>query len=154
MTKGKVEFTATILSHNGMDACYIEIPEYISEALGAKGRMKVKASFDTCQYRGSIARMKTKCHLLIITKEIRAKINKGVGEEVTVCLEADLEERKVELPESLILVFEKDKEAAQAFNKLSYTHQKEHIMSINDAKKEETRIRRIEKMLELLKKPK
>jgi uncharacterized protein YdeI (YjbR/CyaY-like superfamily) len=37
-----------------------------------------------------------------------------------------------------------------AFDALSYSHRREHVNAINDAKKPETRARRITKALELL----
>ncbi|HZD31763.1 MAG TPA: YdeI/OmpD-associated family protein, partial [Candidatus Angelobacter sp.] len=38
----------------------------------------------------------------------------------------------------------------EAWSKLSFTHQKEHIRAIEDAKREETREKRIAAMLEML----
>jgi uncharacterized protein YdeI (YjbR/CyaY-like superfamily) len=47
--------------------------------------------------------------------------------------------------------FKSEKEAKAAFEKLSYTHKREYVMWIEEAKKEETRQRRIAKAIEMLK---
>ena len=46
----------------------------------------------------------------------------------------------------------RNKNLTEKFAKMSYTHQKEFVVSINEAKKEETRIRRIEKAIEIISK--
>jgi uncharacterized protein YdeI (YjbR/CyaY-like superfamily) len=48
----------------------------------------------------------------------------------------------------------KDKEAKAFFDKLSYTHQKEYVRWVEEAKKEETRQNRIVKTIDMLKKGK
>ncbi|MFT3890322.1 MAG: YdeI/OmpD-associated family protein [Anaerolineales bacterium] len=60
----------------------------------------------------------------------------------------------VEVPAELKKAFKAEKEAKAAFDKLSYTHQREYVMWINEAKKEETRQNRIVKTIEMLKKGK
>ncbi len=65
-------------------------------------------------------------------------------------MEKDTEKRTVEAPPDLVAALEKSG-LREAFSKLSYTHQKEHVNSITEAKREETRARRIEKTIEMLK---
>jgi uncharacterized protein YdeI (YjbR/CyaY-like superfamily) len=60
----------------------------------------------------------------------------------------------VAVPVELKRLFKSDKEAKTAFEKLSYTHQKEYVKWIEDAKKAETRQSRIVKTLEMLRKGK
>jgi uncharacterized protein YdeI (YjbR/CyaY-like superfamily) len=69
-------------------------------------------------------------------------------------VEADVEERVATVPAELKRAFRSDKEAKSAFEKLSYTHQKEYVKWIEEAKKAETRQSRIVKTLEMLKKGK
>jgi len=95
--------------------------------------------------------MGTECHILGIRKEIRAQTGKTFGDAVTVTVEPDTEPRMVEIPEDLLKGLKKDKEAKALFDKLSYTHQKEYVTWITEAKKEETRQARIAKTIEMLK---
>ena len=90
--------------------------------------------------------------MLIILKGIRAQIGKTFGDEVTVTVEPDTEPRLIEIPKDLMKELKKDKEAKAFFDKLSYTHQKEYVRWVEEAKKEETRQNRIVKTVEMLKK--
>jgi uncharacterized protein YdeI (YjbR/CyaY-like superfamily) len=65
-----------------------------------------------------------------------------------------MEPRVIEIPKDLLKEFKKDKEAKAFFDKLAYTHQKEYVVWINEAKKEETRQSRVVKTMEMLKKGK
>ena len=105
-------------------------------------------------YRGTLVRMGSECHMLLILKSIREQIAKTFGDEVEITVEEDTEPRVVEVPTDLKQVFKSDPEAKAFFDKLSYTHQREYVTWIEEAKKEEIRNRRIEKAIELLKQSK
>jgi hypothetical protein len=151
MTK-KHTFTAKILDA-GRGGAYVEIPFDVETAFGAK-RPKVKALIGGVPYRGTLTRMGTECHILGIRKEIREQIGKTFGDEVTITVEEDTEPRLVEIPSELAEAFEKEKDAAEYFNSLSYSHQREYIGYITEAKKEETHARRVAQTIEMLKKMK
>jgi uncharacterized protein YdeI (YjbR/CyaY-like superfamily) len=68
-----------------------------------------------------------------------------------ITVEPDTAPRTIEIPKELVKEFKKDKDAQAFFDKLSYTHQKEYVNWINEAKKEETRQNRIGKTIEMLK---
>ena len=131
----------------------MEVPFDVEEAFGSK-KPKVKALIDGVEYRGTLVRMGTECHLLLILKSIREQIGKTFGDEIRVTVEADTEERVVAVPEELKRAFKSEKEAKAAFDKLSYTHQREYVTWIDEAKKYETRQNRIIKTIEMLKKGK
>lgn len=149
MTK-KQTFTAVILNAGGGGA-FVEVPFDVEAAFGSK-RPKVKATFEGVPYRGILTRMGTEHHLLIILKEIREKIGKTFGDEVQITVEPDIEPRVIEIPTELKKAFKVEKQAKTFFDKLSYTHQREYVMWINEAKREETRQNRILKVVEMLKK--
>ena len=88
--------------------------------------------------------------MLLVLKEIREKIGKSVGDEVAVELEEDLEQRQVEVPADVQKALEAEPAAQAYFNRLSYSHQREYIQWITEAKREQTRQSRIKKMIELL----
>jgi len=147
----KLSFDAEILDAEiGIDAAYVKIPFDVKAGLGSL-RPKVKATFDgKVVYRGLLIRMKTPFHILGLRKDIRTQLGKNIGDIVRVEIELDIEPRVVEVPELLQKELDKDPEIKQFFEKLSFTHQKEYVNFIVEAKKEETRIRRIEKTVQML----
>ncbi|MBI5842881.1 MAG: DUF1905 domain-containing protein [Chloroflexi bacterium] len=143
-------FTATIQNAGGGGA-FVEVPFDVEAAFGSK-RPKVKAMIEGIPYRGTLVRMGTECHLLLILKEIREKAGKTFGDEIKITVESDTEPRVVEVPADFKKALNKDREARAFFEKLSYTHQREYVAWIIEAKKEETRQARIIKAMEMLKK--
>jgi len=151
MTKRQT-FKATIQNAGGGGA-FVEVPFDVERIFGSK-RPKVKALIDGVPYRGLLTRMGTEHHLLIILKGIREQIGKTFGDEIQVLVELDTEKRVIEIPKDLLKELKKDGEAKAFFEKLSFTHRKEYVTWINEAKKEETRQNRIAKTIEMLKKGK
>jgi hypothetical protein len=145
----KHTFTATIQAAGGGGA-YVEIPFDVEAAFGSK-RPKVMAMIGGVSYRGTLVRMGTDCHLLLILKSIRERIGKTFGDEVEITLEEDTELRTIEVPADLMQALKSEPEAKTFFEKLSYTHQKEYVNWIEEAKKKETRQRRVTKTIEMLK---
>jgi len=47
-------------------------------------------------------------------------------------------------------LFTKNKKAKEIFDELSYTHRKEYVRWINEAKRDETRERRLKKTIQML----
>jgi hypothetical protein len=148
----KQTFTAVIQNAGGGGA-FVEVPFDVEKEFGSK-RPKVKAMIEGVPYRSTLMRMGTECHIVGILKEIREQIGKTFGDEVTVTLEPDTEPRVIEIPKDLLKELKKDKEAQAFFDKLSYTHQKEYVRWVDEAKKEETRQNRIVKTITMLKKGK
>ena len=146
----KQTFTATIQNAGGGGA-FVEVPFDVEAAFGSK-RPRVKAMIEGVPYRGILTRMGTECHLLVVLKEIREQIGKTFGVEVTITVEPDTAPRVIEIPAGLKKAFKAEKEAKTFFDKLSYTHQREYVLWINEAKREATRQSRIVKTIEMLKK--
>lgn len=69
---------------------------------------------------------------------------------VAVELWEDKEERTVDIPEDVVEIFNQNEKAKKLFEKMSYTHRKEYIRWITDAKKLETRENRKVKMIEMI----
>ncbi len=142
-----------IIQNAGGGGAFVEVPFDVEAAFGAK-KPRVKAMIEGVPYRGLLTRMGGPNHMLIILKGIREQIGKSFGDQVKVTVEADTEERVVEIPKDLMKELKKDKQAAAIFEKLSYTHRKEYVRWIEEAKKAETRQNRIMKTIEMLKKGK
>lgn len=138
------QFEATIQEADRGGA-YIPVPPPVLEALGGGARIPVRATFDGIPYTGSIANMGNGPCLGIL-KSIRAQLAKSPGDKVTITVERDTTERTVEVPADLAAAL-KEKGLRQSFDALSYTTRKEHALSVTDAKRPETRTRRIEKII-------
>lgn len=133
----------------GGGGMFVHVPYDVEKEYGKKNMIPVKVTFDGEPYSGSIANMGTgPC--LIILKAIREKIGKQAGDTVSVTVEHDTAPRKVELPADVKSMLSKNKEEKKYFDSLAFTHQKEYVKWITDAKREETRLARMEKMLMML----
>ena len=146
----KHTFTA-IIQNAGGGGAFVEIPFDVEAAFASK-KPKIKATIEGVPYRGTLVRMGTECHLLLILKSIREQVGKTFGDEVKVTVEADTEPRMVEVPPELRKQFKVEKEAKVFFEKLAYSHQREYVNYITEAKKAETRVRRVAQTIEMLKK--
>lgn len=141
-------FEAVIQDANGGGA-YVKVPDEVLGALGGGGRIPVQATFDGIAYRGSIASMGG-CMALGVLKQIRSDLGKGPGDSVVVTVTRDDAARTVEVPDDLAAALAAAG-AREAFDKLSFSHRREHVNAINEVKKPETRARRITKAIEMLK---
>lgn len=151
MKAQEIQFTTIIKQNGEMNAAYVEFPFSTEKLFGKKGQVRIKATFDnTIEYRGSLAKMKSDCHILGLTQDIRKQLGKTFGDKVSVSLIEDQEERIVEIAEDIAVVFDENPKAKEIFDRMSYTHRKEYIRWINDAKKTETREKRKVKMIEMI----
>ncbi|MEI3788555.1 MULTISPECIES: YdeI/OmpD-associated family protein [unclassified Chryseobacterium] len=149
--KQKIEFTGIIKQNGTMNAAFVEFPFSAEKLFGKKGQVKIKAIFDNkVEYRGSLAKMKSDCHILGLTQEIRKQLGKTFGDEIVVSLIEDQEERIVEIANDIAVVFNENPDAKNLFDKMSYTHRKEYIRWIEEAKKPETRETRKIRMIEMI----
>ena len=89
-------------------------------------------------------------YLLPLSAENRAGAGVAAGDEVDVDMELDTEPREVVVPADLSAALEGDLAAREAFERLSYSHRRRHVMAIEEAKTPVTRQRRIAKALEML----
>lgn len=148
MAKTK-KFKATIQEVE-MGGMFVTVPFDVEKVYGKK-RVKVMATIDGEPYQGSIVRMGSPDHILIIRKYIREKLGKGPGDEVAITLQEDLAPRIVEIPSDFKKLLNKEKAVKSFFEKLSYTYQREYVNWIIDAKKPETRTRRMQKAIDMMK---
>jgi hypothetical protein len=115
---------------------------------GAK-RFPVRATVNGYSWRTTVTRMGGE-FLLGLNREVRESARAAAGDTVEVAIELDTAEREVELPSQLAAALARDSTAKAAFEKLSFTHRKEYARWVAEAKREETRDRRVAEALELL----
>ncbi|WP_234109552.1 YdeI/OmpD-associated family protein [Chryseobacterium sp. R2A-55] len=151
MTQNYFSFEGEIQKAGEINAAFVEFPFSVQELFGKKGQVRIQAIFDgKVEYRGSLTKMNSDCHILGLTQEIRKKLGKSFGDTVSVKLCEDKEERIVEIPEDVKIIFNENLKAKELFDAMSYTHRKEYIRWIVEAKKPETRENRKVKMIEMI----
>jgi hypothetical protein len=144
----KYKFKATIQSGIGGGAGVI-FPFDVEQEFGVKGRVPVESTLDGVPYRGSLVKCGPTSHMLGVLKGIREQIGKVPGDTIEVVLWKDEAERTVEIPAEFKALMEKAGLLA-SFEKLSITNRKEYCRWIADAKREETREKRLKKSIEML----
>ncbi len=144
----KYKFKAQLQAGRGGGA-YVFFPYDVEKEFGTKGKVPVQATFDGVPYKGSLFKYSYSQHVLGILKSIREQIGKQPGDTVDLAIWKDEELRTVEIPADFRNRLKKES-LLPIFEKLSYTHRKEYCRWITEAKKEETRLRRLEKAVEML----
>jgi Domain of unknown function (DUF1905)/Bacteriocin-protection, YdeI or OmpD-Associated len=145
----KYRFTAKIEVADGGGA-YVLFPYDTEKEFATKGKVPVKATFDGVPYAGSLIKYGHPMHMLGMPKAIREQTRKAPGDTIEVVVWKDEEVRILAVPAQFENWMKKEG-LLPVFEKLSYTHRKEYCRWIADAKKEETRLRRLEKAIEMLK---
>lgn len=115
---------------------------------GAK-RFPVTATVNGYTWRTSVARMRGE-FLVGLNRAVREAAGVEAGAKVKVRLELDQAPREVDVPEALAAALAADDEARDAFDKLAYTHRKEFARWIAEAKRDETRERRVSNAIAML----
>jgi hypothetical protein len=142
-------FRALLEKHETSEATGITIPFDVPATFGTRARVPVRGTINGFPYRSSIFPMGGR-FMMAVNRELRAGANAQGGDTVNVTMERDDEPRTITPPPDLARALKANQTAQAAWNKLSYTHQKEHARAVEDAKRPETRLRRIEKAIEQL----
>jgi hypothetical protein len=143
-----MRFRTTVMAA-GRTATGLPVPAEVVDGLGAGRRPPVHVRIGGHHYRTTIA-SRGGVYLLSLSAENRAAAGVAAGEEVEVDVELDTDPREVTVPADLAAALDGDDAARRAFERLSYSHQLRHVLAIEEAKAPETRRRRVEKALEML----
>ncbi len=133
----------------GKTATGIEVPEDVVAALGSGNRPPVTVTIGGHAYRTTVARMGGR-FLIPLSAENRTAAGVAAGDQVDVDIAMDSGPREVTVPGDLAAALEHDDTARATFDELSYTHRKEWVRWIEEAKKPETRATRLAKTVESL----
>lgn len=129
---------------------FVLVPRDVQTKLGLKGRPKINSVIAGHPYRGSLMPMRDGTVGLGVLNAIQEAAGVKRGDVITVDLELDTAPRTVEPPPDLAREIARDKRAASAWERLSYTNKKEMRLSLEEARKPETRARRLAAALEKL----
>jgi Bacteriocin-protection, YdeI or OmpD-Associated/Domain of unknown function (DUF1905) len=137
-------FTATLEARGA--GRLVEVPLDV-RALFGQARAPVKATVNGHAFRSTIAVYGGK-YYLGFNRDVRAAAGVEVGDVVTIDLERDADKRTVEVPRDLEAAL--DPATRATFDDLSFTHRREYVRWIEEAKREDTRRRRVAKAIEML----
>ena len=139
----------TTLQKRGPAAAVVLDDEQAREIGEGAKRFPVAATINGYTWRTTVVRMGGE-FLLGMNKEVRAGAGAEAGDTVDVAIELDAAPREVEIPEALASALANAPEAMTAFEALSFTRRKEYARAVEDAKKPETRDRRVAQTIEKL----
>lgn len=139
----------TAILQGDKTATGIQVPDAIVERLGAGKRPPVRVTINGYTYRSSIASLGGK-FMLGVSAEHRKGAGVAGGNEVDVDIELDTEPRNVNVPPDFASALEADAKAKRFFEGLSYSKKQRFVLPLEDAKTVETRQRRIDKAISML----
>ena len=139
----------TTLKQAGKTATGIEVPNEIVEALGAGGRPPVRVSLGDHTFRSTVARRGER-YLVGVSAANREAAGVAAGDDLEVTIALDTEPRETAVPEDFAAALEAEPKAKEFFATLTPTQRGYFVSDVESAKKEETRRRRVEKAIALL----
>jgi Domain of unknown function (DUF1905)/Bacteriocin-protection, YdeI or OmpD-Associated len=145
----KLEFKVKLEGMEGSSVAALSAPFSVEKVFGTKARVPVRGTINGFPFRSSLSPMGG-CHRMVVNKTMREGAGVKAGDTVTVILGRDDDARVVEIPSALKKAMAGNKAAQTRWKNLSYTHQKEMAISIAEAKHDETRQRRLAKVMDIL----
>ncbi len=142
------KFRAKIEASNGGGA-YVLFPFDTEKEFAVRGKVPVKATLNGVPYAGSLMTCGSPHHMLAVSKAIREETGKRPGDMIDVEVWKDEAERSLEVP-AFLLRRMREEGLLPFFEGLSFTHRREYCRWVREAKKEETRLKRLEKAVEML----
>jgi len=145
---GTITFRTQLQPRGPAAAVVLDDAQVAAVGEGPK-RFPVVATVNGYTWRTSVARMGGE-FLLGLNREVRQGAGVQAGDEVDVTIELDSAPRDVEVPEALAAALAADPQAKAAFDGMAFTHRKEYARWVSEAKREQTRQRRVQQALEML----
>lgn len=137
------------LEQAGKTATGFAVPGDVVLGLGRGKRPPVRVTINGHTYRSTVAPYGDR-YLIGVSAENRTAAGVRGGDEMDVELELDTEPRTVELPADFAAALDAEPAARRTFDALSNSNKGWHVASINGAKTDETRTRRVEKSIAAL----
>lgn len=122
----------------------IDVPDEISIEMGLRKYIPVKGHANKHEFKATLIPRKYNRHVLFLNSEIRRKAKIKDGDNVDIVIEFDAESREIPIPEDVELIFSESAMVFETFSKLSPSQRRELLKYILMAKREETRLKRIE----------
>jgi hypothetical protein len=139
----------TILEPRGPAGAIVLDDEQVAAIGGGAKVFPVKVTVNGTPVDLRLARMGGE-NLIGFRKEIRRQLGVEIGDEIHAVIERDDAPREIEIPPELQEAFDAHPEARAAFEKLAPSHRREHARSVAEAKRPETRAKRVDAVLRAL----
>lgn len=143
-----MRFRTTILQ-SGKTATGIEIPADIVERLGGGKRPPVRVRIGSYTYRSTIAVLGG-AYMVGVNADHRVAAGVKGGDVVDVDIELDTQKREVVLPADFAAALDGEPAARKTFDALSNSNKSWHVLSVDSARTDETRRRRIARSIAAL----
>jgi hypothetical protein len=150
MAERKLRFQTKIQGKEAGVVAAIAPPVDVIEYFGTRARVPIRGTINGFPFRSSLMPCGN-VRMMPVNKVLCQGAGVQPGDFVDVVMERDEEERTVEAPPELAKELAKSKKAQERWEKLSFTHKKEMAASISGAKQEETKKRRLAKVMQVLK---
>ena len=147
---GPFRFKVKLIGAEGSEVAVLRPPFDVPTVFGTKARVPVRGTINGYPFRSSLCNM-GEGHMMVVNATMRACGKCKGGDTVDVEMQRDREERVVEVPADIKRVIATNKSAQATWDSLSFTHKKEWVRAIAEAKREETRQSRMQKMMGALK---
>src|SRR3954468_14646435 len=145
---GEIRFRTQLQARGPAAAVVLDDAQVAAVGEGAK-RFPVVATVNGYTWRTSVARMGGES-LLGLNRQVREAAGVAAGDTVDVVLLLDREPREVDVPDDLAAALAADAEAKAIFDALAFTHRKEYARWITEAKRDDTRQRRLSQAIEMI----
>ncbi len=145
---GSLEIT-TALEGRGPGSAFVLTDEQVAAIGEGAKRFPAATTINGHRLRTTVVRMRGE-FLFGLSKAARQAASIEIGDTVTFTLELDEAPREVEVPPALATALDADPEAKRLFEALAYTHRKEFARWIIEAKRDETRERRVVQAVEMI----
>ncbi len=144
------EFDAVLKKLEGkMQWTVFYVPFSVKDLYNTDGRINVKGKIDGHAFKGTLLPSRSG-HYMVFNKDLRKVIKKELNDSIHIIMEQDLEPRTIEIPQIIMERLKDNEEVFEKFQNLPKYIKREQIKKIMDAKKLETKNRRIDKLIESL----
>ena len=141
----KKSFRVKLEACTGSQAARFDVPFDAEKVFGTRARVPVRGTVNGFPFRSSIFPTGQGTHYMVVNRETREGAKVKAGDTVSFVMERDEEPRVITPPPELARALSANKTAKAAWDKLSYTRRKEYARAVEEARRPETRARRVEK---------
>jgi hypothetical protein len=146
----KLKFKTKLVGQDGSSVAAVRFPFDIQEVFGTIARVPVRGTINGFPFRSSLMPMGG-CHYMAVNRTMREGAGCKAGDTVSVVMERDTAPRVVTVPAALKKALAKSETAQTNWKKYSFSNQKEMALAITGAKQEETRARRLTRIVDIVK---
>jgi hypothetical protein len=144
---GEQRFRAEIQPEGG--SAYVELPFDVPAEFGTRGRVSLKGTLNGVPFTTSTSPRHGRWYI-VINRALRDDAGVGPGDTVDLVVDRDDEPRTIDAPEDLQAALAAAPAALEVWGRMSYSHRKQYVTWVTDAKREETRARRVEQAVPMI----